>query len=88
MVKFKKGIIYYSMILSIVKKTGICPSFGNNSVIKNNKTNNNNNINHKEDNPISKKGEKVVLFSGAIISSMGAIIKIIYNLTKDDSEGY
>lgn len=88
MVKFKKGIIYYSMILSIVKKTGICPSFGNNSVIKNNKTNNNNNIKNKEDNPISKKGEKVVLFSGAIISSMGAIIKIIYNLTKDDSEGY
>lgn len=75
------------MNLSIVKKTGISPNFGNNSLIKQDKQNNISK-NKEDENPISKKGEKVVLFSGALISSMGAILKIMYNLTKDDTEGY
>lgn len=75
------------MNLNIVKKTGISSNFGNNSLIKQDKQNNISK-NKEDENPISKKGEKVVLFSGALISSMGAILKVMYNLTKDDTEGY
>ncbi len=75
------------MNLITVKNTGISPNFGNNSVIKTDKTTNTNK-NHKDaENPISKKGEKVVLFSGAFLSAAGAILKIFYNLAKDDTDG-
>lgn len=75
------------MNLITVKNTGISPNFGNNSVIKTDKTTNTNK-NHKEaENPISKKGEKVVLFSGALISAMGVTIKGLYKMSCEDTDG-
>ena len=75
------------MNLITVKNTGISPNFGNNSVIKTDKTTNTNK-NHKDaENPISKKGEKVVLFSGALISAMGVTIKGLYKMSCEDTDG-
>lgn len=74
------------MNLITVKNTGISPNFGNNSVIKKDKQTNLDN--HKEtENPISKKGEKVVLFSGAFLSAAGAIIKGCCNVAAEDTDG-
>lgn len=74
------------MNLNIVKKTGISPNFGNNSVIKNTKTNNNKDLKEAE-NPISQKGEKVVIFSGALLSAMGVTLKALYKMSYEDTDG-
>ena len=75
------------MSLSIITKNRVCSSFGNKSIVnEDNKIETNKS--HKEaENPISKKGEKIVLFSGAFISAAGAILKAFYNICKDDQDG-
>ena len=74
------------MNLNIVKKTGMYPNFGNSSVIKKDKQSDLDN--HKEaESPISKKGEKIILFSGAFLSAAGVIIKGCCNVAADDTDG-
>lgn len=77
------------MSLSITNKNRVCRSFGNSACVNpDNIVNNKSSVSNKNaENPISKKGEKVVLFSGALISAMGVILKGLYKISSEDTDG-
>ncbi len=63
------------------------PSIGFNGEVNKTKENQDTKTVEYDKNPISKNGEKIVLFSGALISAMGIIIKTISRMYQEDTDG-